>query len=348
MPYRVVIGEVDVLERRVALVVERAADVGQTRLERQVRDRNRRVGFDVHDSCRVIAADDDLAVFAKNGQLAIDEELLACIGAFSKVDVSEDVKRTLRRIKRDGRTFEMFRKGNFFVHRPRLFRNAVLNLKNRTVFEDDSGFNARVAGRKRPNREAREVKGSAVDIIDDRSILEDERAVGIFGVLDVGKFNVGDVEGLAVLENHVFAADIEHVVGVARAFLFVKLGTVDVMDILIRLKIKACLRAVGIGDRAGREVGDATVRISEVSAVYLVMVVDLNAVEEEFVAFLEVVRNAVLVDDVDNLGQPAVGNGEDLTVFGREGRSVFDEEGRNVIVRGGVGDRFAQRRLVVG
>ena len=120
------------------------------------------------------------------------------------------------------------------------------------------------------------------------------------------------------------------------------------MDVLVRLEFEARLRTVGISDFSGGEIGFLTVGVGEVSAVESRMIEDRDAVEEEFVAVVEVVLNAVFVNDVNLLDEPSVDDGEFLTVDRREGDAVLDEVSRRVVVIGGAGDRFAQRGRAVG
>ena len=120
------------------------------------------------------------------------------------------------------------------------------------------------------------------------------------------------------------------------------------MDILVRLEFEARLRTVGISDFPGGEIGFLTVGVGEVSAVESRMIEDRDAVEEEFVAVVEVVLNAVFVNDVNLLDEPSVDDGEFLTVDRREGDAVLDEVSRRVVVIGGAGDRFAQGSGAVG
>ena len=120
------------------------------------------------------------------------------------------------------------------------------------------------------------------------------------------------------------------------------------MDVLVRLEFEARLRTVGISDFSGGEIGFLTVGVGEVSAVESRMIEDRDAVEEEFVAVVEVVLNAVFVNDVNLLDEPSVDDGEFLTVDSREGDAVLDEVSRRVVVIGGAGDRFAQGGGAVG
>ena len=279
-----VVGEVDVIEGQVAVIEERAAEGGEAVFEGQRVNRGGRVFIDRKDASRLIAANGDVAVLSVDRDRAVDDQI-AAVGKFAKVGVTFDLDVALRRIEGNRGALQFIGEGNGGFDRLGNARDSVDDFDRGTVLQFNRLLNAHVASRERPDRKVGESERSGVLVVDDVAVVEEERAARVIGVLAIDEGHVVNREFVTVFENVRRVADFQDVIRVTGTFLIVEVGSVDVVDVLLRREREFRRGAVGISETGG-DVGDFTVGVLEVSAVEFVAVVDLNAVEQEFVAVM--------------------------------------------------------------
>ena len=151
-PVRLVVGEIDVRQIEFAVVDERAARLRVTLGQRQIGDRDDRARIDHKHVALFVAADRNVAIFAKDVQLTFDND----VGTEQLGRGFED-NRALGRIDHDRLALHLrLVEGDVGADFFRNLGDAVLNFKRRTVFERNGFFDARVTRSQRTDREGSE------------------------------------------------------------------------------------------------------------------------------------------------------------------------------------------------